>query len=79
MERCPKGWIKDPTRSQLAVEVVSPNDTTYELDEKLEDYTKAGVPLVWVINPNSRISWVIRGDGSGNHLNEDNGHSWGRM
>jgi Uma2 family endonuclease len=66
----PKGWIKIPP--DLAVEVVSPNDTTYELDEKLEDYTKAGVPLVWVINPNSRISWVVRGDGSGGHLNEDN-------
>jgi Uma2 family endonuclease len=66
----PKGWTKIPP--DLVVEVVSPNDTTYELDEKLDDYKKAGVPLVWVINPNSRIAWVIRGDGSGSHLNEDN-------
>jgi Uma2 family endonuclease len=65
----PKGWTKIPP--DLAVEVVSPNDTTYELDEKLEDYRKAGVPLVWVINPNSRIVWVLRGDGSVSHLSED--------
>jgi Uma2 family endonuclease len=65
----PKGWSR--VRPDLAVEVVSPNDTTYELDEKLEDYKKAGVPLVWVINPNSRIVWVIRSDGSVNHLSED--------
>ena len=35
----------------LAVEVVSPNDTVYDLDEKLEDYRAAGIPLVWVVYP----------------------------
>lgn len=65
----PKGWTKIPP--DLAVEVLSPNDTTYELDEKLADYRKAGVPLIWVINPNSRVAMVHRGDGSVSHLNED--------
>jgi Uma2 family endonuclease len=68
-EALPKGWCK--IVPDLAVEVVSPNDTAYEIDEKLEDYRKAGVPLVWVINPNSRIVWVIRGDGSVSHLIQD--------
>ena len=62
----PKGWTTIPP--DLAVEVVSPHETSYELDKKLEDYRKAGVPLVWVINPNSRTVWVIRGDDTGRHL-----------
>jgi Uma2 family endonuclease len=65
----PKGWAKIPP--DLAVEVISPNDTAYELDEKLEDYEKVGVPLVWVINPNSRAVRVHRGDGSVSYLHED--------
>ena len=40
----PKGWVKIPP--DLAVEVVSPNDSVEELiEEKLADYRKAGVPL----------------------------------
>ena len=65
----PEGWAKIPP--DLAVEVVSPNDTAYELDEKLDDYQKVGVPLVWVINPKSRTVMVHRGDGSVSHLRED--------
>ena len=64
----PQGWAKIPP--DLAVEVVSPNDLVYELDEKLEDYWKVVVPLVWVINPNSRIVRVRRKDGSGSDLHE---------
>jgi Uma2 family endonuclease len=52
----PKGWVKVPP--DLAVEVLSPNDRVYELDEKLADYRKVGVPLVWVINPGSRTVTV---------------------
>ncbi len=58
----PKGWIK--IRPDLAVEVVSPNDAAEELDEKLEDYERAGIPLVWVVFPKSRTVKVYRGDGS---------------
>jgi Uma2 family endonuclease len=46
----------------LAVEVVSPNDRIYELEEKLDDYRSASVKLVWVINPNSRVVRVYRPD-----------------
>jgi len=65
----PKGWSRIPP--DLAVEVLSPNDTTYELNVKLEDYRKAGVPLIWVIDPNSRVAMVHRGDGSVSHWSED--------
>ena len=54
----------------LAVEVVSPNDSADELEEKLDDYQKAGVPLVWVVNPSSHTVMVYRGDGSVSRLRE---------
>jgi Uma2 family endonuclease len=65
----PKGWAK--IAPDLVVEVVSPNETAYEVDEKLAYYQKAGVPLVWVINPNSRTVRVHRVDGSIRSLHED--------
>jgi Uma2 family endonuclease len=65
----PKGWAR--IRPDLAIEVVSPNDTVYELEEKLGDYRSVGVPLVWVINPDSRTAMVHRRDGSVSLLQED--------
>jgi Uma2 family endonuclease len=65
----PKGWAKIPP--DLAVEVVSPNDTVYGLEEKLGDYRSVEVPLVWVINPDSRTAMVYRRDGSIRLLREE--------
>jgi Uma2 family endonuclease len=65
----PKGWVKIPP--DLAVEVVSPNDRVYELDETLSDYRKVRVPLVWVINPELRTVTVYRGGNSIRLLFED--------
>lgn len=65
----PKGWVKVPP--DLAVEVVSPRDRVYQLDEKLADYRRVRVPLVWVINPELRTVTVYRIDGSIRLLFED--------
>ena len=46
----------------LAIEVVSPNDKVYVLDQKLAEYRDAGVKLIWVVNPNSRNIRVYRLD-----------------
>jgi Uma2 family endonuclease len=35
----------------LAVEILSPNDTIEEIEDKLTLYRRARIPLVWVINP----------------------------
>jgi Uma2 family endonuclease len=48
----------------LAVEVVSPNDLIEELDEKVEEYLRAGVKLVWVVRPGINTVQVFRADGS---------------
>jgi hypothetical protein len=58
----PDGWAR--IRPDLAFEVVSPNDLVEELDEKLADYEKAGVPLIWVIYLGSRTVLVYRADGT---------------
>ena len=44
----------------LTVEVVSPTDLVYNLDEKLEEYRSVEFPLVWTINPDSRLVRVYR-------------------
>ena len=54
----PEGWVKIPP--DLAVEVVSPNDSVEDLEEKLDDYRKARVPLIWVIYPEARKVKVHR-------------------
>ena len=48
----------------LAVEVVSTNDLVGELDEKVEEYLRAGVKLVWVVRPAARAVQVFRADRS---------------
>ena len=64
----PQGWGKIPP--DLAVEVVSPNDSADALEEKLDDYQKVGVPLVWVVYLKSRTVMVYRSDGSVSRLRE---------
>jgi Uma2 family endonuclease len=46
----------------LAVEILSPNDTTEEIEEKVGAYLDAGVPLVWIISPVLRTVQVFRPD-----------------
>ena len=38
----------------LAVEVISPSDTLYEVEDKVAQYLAAGTRLAWVINPRRR-------------------------
>ena len=57
-----------PIVPDLAAEVLSPNDLIYEVDLKVEEYPRAGVKLVWVINPEARTVMVHRLDGSATKL-----------
>jgi Uma2 family endonuclease len=61
-DQVPTGYVT--LAPDLAVEVLSPNDLDYETDQKIEDYLAAGVPLVWVINPQSKTVLIYRADGS---------------
>ncbi len=44
----------------LAVEIVSPNDRWTRIEEKVQDYLRAGVRLVWVINPKTKTIHVYQ-------------------
>lgn len=53
-----KGYCR--VAPDLAVEVLSPNDIAYEIDEKIGHYFDAGVRLVWVVNPEQATVAVHR-------------------
>lgn len=55
----------------LAAEVISPNDEYEEVIEKIEEYLRAGVRLVWVISPRNHIVHVYRANGSLSVLREN--------
>ena len=61
-EELPNGHIRLPP--DLAVEVVSPNDLYYEVEEKVREYRQAGVRLLWIVVPPSRSVLVRRLDGT---------------
>ena len=47
----------------LAVEVVSPTNTYIDIDNRIEEYFSAGVPLIWVVNPVLRHVYAHSADG----------------
>ena len=52
----------------LVVEVVSPNDTVTKLNKKINDFLAAGIPLIWIVFPETFTVQVHRRDGSGQLL-----------
>jgi len=57
-EGIPKKFADFPP--DLAVEVLSPEDTASELLRKVEEYLQAGVPLIWVVDPATQTVTVYR-------------------
>lgn len=49
-----------PIPPDLAVEVVSPSDKVYDVQEKALEYLDAGTQMVWVIEPIARTITVYR-------------------
>lgn len=57
-EGLPEGFW--PGAPDLAVEVLSPSDTNYEVEEKVDQWLRAGARAVWVLNPRRRTLTVHR-------------------
>jgi Uma2 family endonuclease len=55
----------------LVVEVLSPSDLAYEIDRKVQEYRRAGVRLIWVVNPDTRSVRIYRVDGTLTELEQD--------
>ena len=51
-----------PIPPDLAVEVVSPTDVLYRVEEKAFAYLEAGTQLVWVLKPRSKTVTVYRSE-----------------
>ena len=54
----------------LVVEVVSPDDRAEEVSDKVDQWLRAGVSLVWVVHPRTRIVVTHRPDGQARILRE---------
>lgn len=60
-ERMPQGearWHFPRLAPDLAVEVLSPTDRTHDILAKVAMYQEAGVPLVWVVDPQAQTVTV---------------------
>src|SRR5262245_61142480 len=64
-----EGYV--PVAPDLAVEVVSPNDIAKELEDKIDDFKRAGVRLIWVVYPQHRIVRIHRADGTIQQVGEN--------
>jgi Uma2 family endonuclease len=61
-DRVPQGHCR--VAPDLVIEAVSPNDTAYEVEDKIAQWLGAGVRLVWVIYPETQRVQVHRVDGT---------------
>ncbi len=59
-----------PIAADLVIEVLSPNDHIYDVNDKVELYLANGFPLVWVVDPEIKIVYIHRADGSVTKLHE---------
>ncbi len=46
----------------LAVEIVSPSDVLYEVEEKIQDFLDAGTLIVWLVNPRRHTVTIYEKD-----------------
>jgi len=64
----PDGHLQIPP--DLAIEVVSPNDTAEEVEAKRLAFLRAGAAMIWIIYPGSRTVHVFRQGGAAAALGE---------
>ena len=66
-ERLPASWKRNeacPATPELVIEIISPDQTSKEFEEKAKDYLAAGVSIVWVVDPEAMSIRVFLPDGS---------------
>ncbi len=64
----PEDYLEIPP--DLVVEVLSPDDRRKHVREKIKDYVKNGVKLVWLVDPEFRTVTVYAGSLRGMELDE---------
>lgn len=63
-----EAWEINPS---LAVEIISKNNTAYEVQKKIEEYFQAGVNQVWVVYPEQKQFYVYESPKSIRILDEN--------
>lgn len=58
----PGGWIRGAP--DLVAEILSPSDTSSEMQKKVLEYLEAGAARVWIVDGDARTVTVYRPDGS---------------
>ena len=61
-ERLPKTWEEDtlcPVKPELVIEIISQGQTFGGLTEKAEDYLKAGIDRVWIVDPQAQTVTIF--------------------
>ena len=58
----PGGWIRGAP--DLVAEIVSPSDTSRDMQQKVLEYLEAGSSLVWIVDGDACTVTVYRPDGS---------------
>jgi Uma2 family endonuclease len=53
-------WKHSRQVPQLIIEVVSPNDKPNKIMQRIGEYLRRGVPLVWIVDPSDRTVSVHR-------------------
>ncbi len=66
--RVPEGFLQGAP--DLAVEVLSPSDTSVDVQQRVRDFLEGGARLVWVMAPQARTVTVYRADGSARLLKD---------
>lgn len=64
----PEGFFEGAP--DLAVEVLSPSDTSADVQQRVRDFLEAGARLVWLVAPQARTVTVYRADGSARLLRD---------
>lgn len=73
-ERLPASWKRNeacPAIPELAIEIISPDQTIKQLENKAKDYLAAGVSRVWVVDPEVINIKVFLPDGSSQVYTDD--------
>lgn len=63
------GWTRGAP--DVAIEVLSPHDTSSAMQRKTLEYLEAGARLVWIVDPGARTVTLYRPDGTARVLRED--------
>ena len=59
-----------PAAPDLAVEILSPSESSANIQQKVRDYLEAGARLVWIIAPQAQTATVYRAGGTARLLRE---------